>query len=55
MDKESPEKNQKPFRFLKPEEFAALKQEEKAKYLQQAIEAVKRGDPLDDIPAKNQH
>ena len=45
----------KPFRFLRPHEFAALTQEEKAKYLQQAIDAVKRGDPLDDLPAKDPH
>ena len=38
------------FRFLKPNEFAALNQEEKARYLQRAIKAVKSGHPLDDLP-----
>ena len=55
MDKESAKKNRPVFRFLKPHEFAALSQDEKAAYLQQAIEAVTRGDPLDDMPVKERH
>ena len=50
------EKNPPPFRFLKPQEFAALKQEEKITYLAQAIEAVKAGRPLEESPPpKEQH
>ena len=35
------ENNQAPFRFLKPEEFAALSAEEKVAYLDKAHEALK--------------
>jgi hypothetical protein len=53
MEKES---NKKPpaFRFLRPREFAALTQAEKAKYLSQAIDAVRGGAPLDDMPDKGE-
>ena len=50
MEKES-KKRPTPFRFLKPEEFAALTAEEKAKYLEQAIKAAKGGAPVD-VPGK---
>jgi hypothetical protein len=49
------EKAPSPFRFLKPHEFAELKQEEKLTYLQQAIEAVRSGRTLEDSsPPRNQ-
>lgn len=40
------------FRFLKPKEYAALTAAEKARYLQQALEAIKSGAPLDDLPLR---
>jgi hypothetical protein len=42
------EKPTEPFRFLTHEEFAALSQDERIKYLKQAIDALKAGRPLDD-------
>jgi hypothetical protein len=53
MDQESAKKKQLPFRFLKPEEYAALTPEEKAKYLEQAIKAAKGEVPLD-VPDKGE-
>lgn len=44
-----------PFRFLSHEEFAALSQEERAKYLRLALEAIRGGHPLDDLPSKDRH
>ena len=40
------------FRFLKPKEYAALTDAEKARYLQQALEAITSGAPLDDLPLR---
>ena len=39
-----------PFRFLKAEEYAALPNEERVKYLHDAIEALRSGRPVD-IPS----
>ena len=50
MKKTERRKDESPFRFLKHEEFAALTQEERIKYLQSALEAIKGGHPLDDLP-----
>ena len=44
-----------PFRFLSHPEFAALSQDERIKYLQQAIEAVKSGIPFENMPTKDKH
>lgn len=41
------------FRFLKHEEFAALSREERNRYLQRALEAIRSGHPLDDLPTKD--
>ena len=44
----------KPFRFLSREEFAALaSQEERIKYLELAIEAVRTGAPMETMPIKD--
>jgi len=46
-------KSDPPFRFLRPEEFAALTQQERIDYLKQAIQAVTTGRPLlEGIPPK---
>jgi hypothetical protein len=42
-----------PFRFLNHEEFGALSQAERIKYLQLAIEAVKSGAPMQTTPIKD--
>jgi hypothetical protein len=55
MDQESAKKNTTPpFRFLKPDEFAALPTEKKLIYLDMAYEALR--EKMDDtIPPKAQH
>ena len=40
------------FRFLSREEFATLSMFERARYLQRAIEAIREGHPLDDLPIR---
>jgi len=55
MDDKPTKRAEAPFRFLRPSEFAALTQDERIRYLQQAIEAVKSGRPLDDMPTRERH
>jgi hypothetical protein len=43
------------FRFLTQKEFAALTTDERIKYLERALEAIKGGHPLDDLPIKDRH
>ena len=47
---QSDKKAQVPFRFLKPEEYEALSQDERAEYLKDALKALKAGRPFD-IPS----
>jgi len=42
-----------PFRFLKPEEYEALTQDERAQYLKDALKALKAGRPFD-IPSSSE-
>ena len=42
-----------PFRFLKPEEYEALTQDERAEYLRSALKALKDGRPFD-IPSSGE-
>ena len=58
MKKEAHSKEAKPgarFRFLRHDEFAALSQEERNRYLRLALEAIKNGHPLDDLPTRKGH
>jgi hypothetical protein len=50
---QSSKKTQVPFRFLKPEEYEALSQDERAEYLKNALEALKAGRPFD-IPSSGE-
>jgi hypothetical protein len=43
----------KPFRFLTHEELAALPRAEQIKYVALALEAIRSGHPLDDMPLKD--
>ena len=47
---QSGKKTQVPFRFLKPEEYEALSQNERAEYLKDALKALQDGRPFD-IPS----
>jgi hypothetical protein len=51
--KEQPGKTLPPFRFLKPEEYEALSQDERAQYLKDALKALKAGRPFD-IPSSSE-
>jgi len=42
-----------PFRFLSQKEFAALSTDDRVKYLERALEAIKSGHPLGDLTDKN--
>lgn len=47
---QSSKKAQVPFRFLKPDEYEALSQDERAEYLKDALKALQSGRPFD-IPS----
>ncbi len=51
--KEQSDKTLPPFRFLKPEEYEALSQDERAQYLKDALKALKAGRPFD-IPSSSE-
>jgi hypothetical protein len=50
MDQETTQSPPPAFRFLNSDEFAALTQDERIQYLRDALEAIKIGVPLDDMP-----
>jgi hypothetical protein len=54
-EKKKEESGAAAFRFLSQKEFAALTTQERIKYLELALEAIKSGHPLDQLPIKDRH
>ena len=55
MSEKKKDESRAVFRFLSQKEFAKLTTDERIKYLEQALEAIKSGHPLDNLPIKAGH